>query len=123
MTPQTTTTETGKTLAELAKDIVTAEPTPELPPNGELLKANELRVMHFRPNRTHRGFTIAYKRKNRNVVEIATSIVHTNDTFTKKVGTRLAVEAFVAGRTTYLPIPSGCKQTDLTHALFYYFGY
>ena len=119
--------ETGKTLGELAKDIVTADTTEAetTTPNGDLLKAHSLKVMHFRPGESsarHRGMTVAYRQQNRNVIEIATSIVHTADTFTKKVGTRIAVEAFVAGRTTFLPIPKHLKGTDLTHSLRYYFS-
>ena len=117
-----TTEETGKTLGQLAKEIVTAEPTPEIPPNGQLLEDNNLKVMHFRPNRYHRGMTIAFRAKNRNTIEIATAITHTVDTFAKKVGTRTAVEHFTAGNTTLLPIPTHLRKSDLTHTLRFFFG-
>jgi hypothetical protein len=121
---ETTNTETGKTLGELAKDIVTQpEPTPTVEPNnGELLKLHELKIIHFRPTDNRNGMTIAFKQANRNVIEVATSIVHPFDTFTKKVGTRLAIEAFVGGRTAFLPIRNVYGQRmSVTDSLHFYF--
>jgi hypothetical protein len=99
-------TEDGKTLAQAARDIVTAEPVIEdTRNNGELLKEHGLKVVHIRPDSdvfAGRGMTVAYRDVNRNVIEIATAIVHTTDTFTKKIGTRIAVENFIAGRTVFV---------------------
>jgi hypothetical protein len=120
-------TETGKTLKQLATDIVTSEETTETEhtPNGELLATHGLKVMHIRPNAHtgHRGMTIAYRQQHRkaSVVEIATALVHPSDTFTKKIGTRLAVESFVAGQTVLLPVARRFRKTDVTHMLSYYF--
>lgn len=95
-------TEQGKTLSEVAKDILTQEE--DTRNNGELLKAHGLKLVHIRPHNDFggRGMTVAYKDANKNVIEIATAIVHTNDTFTKKTGARVAIENFVAGRTVFV---------------------
>lgn len=85
--------------------------TPKAPrePNGPLLKNNNLKVYHVRPmtmdnhSCAPKGMSIVYRMKNRNVIEIATSICHTVDTFDKHTGVRVAVEAFLAGRTAYIP--------------------
>jgi hypothetical protein len=122
------TVEVGKTLGELAKDMVTmTTPTAEeiVVNNGELLAFHDLKVVHIHPSqyRKTRGMTIAYQQVNRNVLEIATSIVHPFDTFTKKTGTRLAVEAFVAGRTTYIPIRHEFDKNKAINSLRFYFGH
>lgn len=95
-------TETGKTLSQVAKDILTEET--DTRNNGELLEAHGLKLVHIRPNSdfTGRGMTVAYRTLNKNVIEIATAIVHTNDTFSKKVGARIAINNFIAGRTVYI---------------------
>lgn len=50
-----------------------------------------------------RGMTLAFiPRSGR--VEVATSVQHRNDSFTKKIGTKLAIEHFDAGKTVNLPI-------------------
>lgn len=120
-------TETGKTLVEIAKDIITTEDTPEDTRNsGELLVELGLKVIHFRPNtqygRTLHGLTVVYKElhRNSNVIEVATAIVHPKDTFTKRTGVRLAVKAFVAGRTVCLPVLY--KKRPATHTLMHYFN-
>jgi len=122
---QTNDTDTGKTLGELAKDIVTR---PETKPaakinNAEILKKHGLKIMHFRPTDHHAGMTIAFQQSNRNVIEVATAVVHPFDTFTKKVGTKLAAENFIAGHTAFLPIRKeyGCRLT-LHETLRFYFS-
>jgi hypothetical protein len=49
-----------------------------------------------------RGMTVAFIPKNGRV-EISTSVQHRNDHYTKKIGTKLAVEHFNEGRTIFLP--------------------
>lgn len=117
-------TDTGKTLGELAKDIVTRPEAVAVPRinNAEIIKTHGLRIMHFRPTDHHAGLTIAFKQSNRNVLEIATAVVHPFDTFTKKTGTKLAAENFVAGRTAFLPIRKeyGCRLTIHETLRFYF---
>lgn len=50
-----------------------------------------------------RGMTLAFIAKSGRV-EVATSVQHRNDSFTKKIGTKLAIEHFIAGKTINLPI-------------------
>ena len=120
-----TTTETGKTLAELAKDIVATPEAEPQPNNGELLAANNLRIVHIRANpvRGTPDMTVAFRVPHRNsrTMEIATAVVHPKDYFARKVGTRTAIEAFLAGRTVRIPVvtdtrlagPSGPVETIL----------
>lgn len=119
----TTTTETGKTLGELAKDILTTTPEPmeDGRNNGELLAEHGLKLMHFRPGHDVPGMTVAYKLINRNVIEIATAITHPNDCFTKKIGARVAIDAFVSGRTAFVPVIY--RKKAATYTLKGYFGW
>jgi hypothetical protein len=124
MTQTAETTEVGKTLGTIAKDILTSPKAVAEPKvnNGELLAKHGLQVMHFHPGIGLPGMTVAYRVpfRSSNVLEIATAITHPNDTFTKKIGTRIAVEAFVAGRTAYVPIVHKKKPASLT--LKHYFN-
>lgn len=67
-------------------------------------------VLHVRPERLHgdkatwtRGMTLAYVQKGGRI-EVATSVTHRSDSFTKKVGTKTAIEHFHAGKTVFLPV-------------------
>ncbi|QDP50578.1 MAG: hypothetical protein Tp1125DCM00d2C21254131_19 [Prokaryotic dsDNA virus sp.] len=59
-------------------------------------------IFHVREDEQHRGVTFAYKVKGRRI-EIATALTHTVDTFTKKVGTKTAIDHFHNGNTIFLP--------------------
>jgi hypothetical protein len=125
MTDTKTENEQGKTLGEIAKEILTTPETAKTPEpnNGEMLVKHGLRVMHFRPNEHQAGMTVAYQQTNRNTIQVATAIVHPFDTFTKKVGTRLAIDNFVGGQTAYLPIRRAYGvRLGVTDTLRYYFG-
>ena len=64
-----------------------------------------------------RGMTLAFiPRSGR--VEVATSVQHRNDSFTKKIGTKTAIEHFDAGKTVNLPIIS----KKVTKTLQFAFG-
>ena len=73
-------------------------------------------IYHRRPKGKERGFTVAYKLKGRRVT-FATSVQHSADTFTKKIGTLKAIEAFHAGRVVTLPLRVKSTSTTL-HAMF-----
>ena len=124
MTGTNTTTNTGKTLGEIAQDILTTEVTQEdVRPNGELLAEHGLNVVHFRPaEEYHNGMTVAFKTVGRNakVIEVATALVHPLDKFTRKIGTRTAVEAFLSGRTILLPIPTFLRKESPVNVLRFY---
>ena len=62
------------------------------------------RIMHMRPTKwLPRVFTVAYILKSGRI-EFATAVTHKNDNFTKKVGTKLAIEHFKAGQVARLPL-------------------
>lgn len=51
------------------------------------------------------GLTVAYKPSVRNpaVLEISTALCRKGDVFSRKMGTKLAIENFQAGRTVFVP--------------------
>jgi hypothetical protein len=72
--------------------------------NTQVLADTGLRIVHFVPTDRHeKGFTVAFRPTNKPVVEISTSICKNGDTFSKKMGTRTAIENFQKGRTILLP--------------------
>lgn len=79
-------------------------------------------ILHFRPWRMNRnsqytrGMTVAFKRFGSRV-EVATAVQHRNDTFSKKLGTKTAIEHFKAGKTVTLPVSSKGAVSDLRYAL------
>lgn len=65
-------------------------------------------IVHYRGNRHSnnlRGVTFAYKLNNGRI-EFSTAVQHKNDTFTKKIGTKTAIEHFREGKTIILPCRS-----------------
>lgn len=76
--------------------------------NTQLLKDTGLKIRHFHTGSDRFGYprmrnlTIAFREGSHNL-EIATAVVHPADTFCKKIGTKLAVEAFQAGKTVHIP--------------------
>lgn len=70
----------------------------------ETFRAEGGRLYHARPfGSGRRGVTFAFKIKGSRI-EFATAVQHRNDTFTKKVGTRTAIEHFHAGKTVFMPL-------------------
>ena len=79
-------------------------------------------IFHFRPehrNKIHRrrGVTIAFKAKGTRV-ELASACQHSSDTFTKRIGTKTAIEHFKAGKTITLPVRRGMTAMDFISCLF-----
>ena len=91
-------------------------PRPKAPKidNTQLLKETGVKIRHFHTidrfgyNRP-RNLTVAFK-EGRSTLEIATAVVHPSDCFSRKMGTKLACEAFQAGRTVRVP-----KALDFEH--------
>lgn len=79
----------------------------------ELFRATGGRLFHALPNGKRRGVTFAYVVKNSRIM-IATGVQHRHDTFTKKVGTKKAIEHFFAGKMINLPLG---KDTHVTTML------
>lgn len=75
------------------------------------------KIVHIRPTDRRRGITIAFKERSGHI-EIATAVTHRSDTFTKKIGTKTAIEHFKAGRVVTLP---ATKNT--TRSLKEFFGW
>ena len=74
--------------------------------NSEALERTGLRIIHF--NNNFAPMTVAYKQINKSHVKVATAVCHSADTFTKKIGTQIAIKNFEAGNTIILP----CKNQD-----------
>ncbi len=70
------------------------------------------RLFHALPSKNRRGVTFAYVVK-KSRVEIATGVQHRHDPFTKKVGTKNAIEHFLAGHTIHLPLGKDKHVTPL----------
>lgn len=93
--------------------LVAKEPR-EVIDNSEIVNAFRKiggTVLHLAPMRRctgksyTRGMTAAFVVKSGRI-QIATSIQHRNDVFTRKLGTRTAIEHFNAGKTIDLPLAS-----------------
>jgi hypothetical protein len=72
-------------------------------------------LVHIRPGQaggsSTRGMTFAYKRKGSRI-EFSTSVQHRNDAFCKKIGTKLAIEHFLAGKTVTFPMKNTRKVAE-----------
>lgn len=113
MSPRDTTKEGVR---DIATEIVTKEEQ-ESVNIGELLKQHGLGVFHVRPDTRDpmlesitgfplkRAMTIVYKLPTRGArtLEIATAILHPSDDYTKKVGAKIAIDNFLAGKTVLVP--------------------
>lgn len=86
-----------------------AKKGPKAPPidNTELVEAFRKEgggILHLPPsNLQPRGGTVAYKVRGSRL-EVATSLTHPNDVFSRKMGTKTAIEHFREGRTIFLPM-------------------
>lgn len=87
-------------------EVVNAEVKPAKINNKELVSLfNEKggRVMHVRNRyRNDHGITVAYVRKG-NRITFSTAVQHPADDFTKKIGTKTAIEHFNDGKVITLP--------------------
>lgn len=71
--------------------------------NTQLLADNPtLRVRHFHQVGNSRSMTVAY-REGHSTIEIATAVVNPVDCFCRKMGTKLAIEHFLAGKVVIIP--------------------
>ena len=75
--------------------------------NTQLLADSGLRIVHIHPDNcvNGRGMTFAYRPgRGNSVVEVSTAIVNRGDTFSRKIGTKTAIEHFLAGKTVFMPL-------------------
>jgi len=74
--------------------------------NAQLLADSGLKVIHVHPFMGDgQPITVAYRPQQHkgHTLEIATSVCSPNDVFCKKVGTKRAIENFLAGHTVRVP--------------------
>ena len=74
------------------------------------------------------GLTVAFRKhmphqNSTNMVEVAVATCSTLDTFSRKIGTRMALELFAEGRTIDLPLSCGHKEEDLNLRVKEFFSY
>lgn len=74
------------------------------------------RILHIQGRRFN-SLTIAFIRGSK-TIEIATSVTHPADCFTKKVGTNIAIGRFNEGRTVVLPIFSNWNSVDFLRSIW-----
>lgn len=124
-----TTKDEGMTLAEIAKTLAsdaTKSYFDDPRTNGEIMQANDIRLVHVMPHRgspQHRGVSVAWRRVNRNVIEIATSVVHTNDAFTRRIGGRIAIVRLMEGHSTLMPIHAKYDVANTLQRMFNVYRY
>lgn len=89
--------------------LITPKKKPEPIDNTQLVKdfrAQGGQIFHVRPTKNRRGITFAFIQKGRRF-EVATAVQHSSDDFTKKIGTKTAIEHFTKGKTVFMPLQSG----------------
>lgn len=74
-------------------------------------EGGQITHIHVR-NPKARSMSLAFKDLGSRI-ELATSVTHRNDTFTKKIGTKVALEHFSSGKTVFIP-RSSFHKTALT---------
>lgn len=101
------------------------QPKPEPIDNTELVtqfRAEGGGILHIRPKQAFmsmkptRGVTLAFKIKGKRV-EVASALQHRSDCFSKKVGTKTAIEHFQKGKTLVLPLNSNAPIASLKRAM------
>lgn len=95
--------------------------------NTAALKESGLTIVHMNApfmrdgKKLYRAMTVAYEQINKSHLKISTSVTHKADTFTKKVGTKIALENFKKGNTVVIPLASG--NIEIAEQLRNMFGY
>lgn len=89
-----------------------------------LASAPGVKVVHVRPDGNsprlrRKAMTVAFRQNHKgHNIEIATAIVNPDDAFSRKIGTKLAVENFLDGKTTTIPDAYG----NAVRSIRYMFG-
>ena len=78
----------------------------------EILRDHNITVTHiFNESRNKGGVTLAWRscntHRNTRMVEVAVAYCHPDDNYVRKVGSRLAVDRFLAGNTVVVPARTG----------------
>jgi hypothetical protein len=98
--------------------IPAAKPKPDPIDNSELVsdfRAAGGKLLHFRPDERGRtrGMTVAFVIRSGHI-ELATAVQHRVDAFTRKLGTRTAIQHFQQGKTIALPLASYIKGHEIS---------
>lgn len=92
---------TPEEIQERIQQAASRRPRVEKINNEALLAETGLRVVHVE---TFQGrITVAYRPPTSKVLEISTSLCRKGDNFSRKFGTRQAVQHFLAGKTIFIP--------------------
>lgn len=79
------------------------------------------RILHFRPSFVRsRGFSVAFVHKGGRIT-FSTALQHRADDFTKKMGTKTALEHFLEGKTVTLPLGNAECPINALRNLMYSF--
>lgn len=99
---------------------IEVKPPVERPNNEERVRAFRAsggNILHIRPRRfavtgrVTRGLTVAFVIRSGRI-EVATAVQHRTDCFSKKIGTKTAIEHFLSGKTVSLPLRPGNHTTE-----------
>ena len=100
-------------LKEIIRKFTATPVTPRVRiDNTELLASTGLRVVHVN-NRV----TVAYRVLGSRTMEIATAVCHEKDVFSRRVGTKQAVENFQAGKKIIVPMAIDFADWDQAYYL------
>lgn len=103
--------ETDNSWESLMQSFVASRRQPRGRINNTALLASApgVKVVHVRPDGNspklrRKALTVAFRQNHKgHNIEIATAVVNPNDAFSRKIGTKLAVENFLDGKTTTIP--------------------
>lgn len=80
-------------------------------------------IVHIKEHNSWRkgGMTVAFKKcnqyKNGRMVEVAVAVCSPEDTFSRKIGTQVALEKFFSGETIELPLLTFFMPEDINQAV------
>lgn len=104
--------------------VINSKPKKEHIDNSKLLADSGLKIVHINNNRgadtTFRAMTVAYEQINKSHLKISTAVTHRSDTFTKKLGTRVAIQNFEKGNVIVVPIQRYGSIADQLRGMFGY---
>ena len=119
------TNQSDHTFGSLLKDIAKQNKQMEKEYRTKLLeaaKANGIGIVHVHPSWNNKGgITIAFKKsskfKSGSMVDVAVATCSSQDTFSRKIGTTLALEKFNDGETVQLPLLQSWPDEDLSYVV------
>ena len=115
----------GTEFNRLLKDISKQNKQLEKEYRAELLEAARARgigIVHIHPDWNNKGgITIAFKKSSKyrsgSMVDVAVATCSNQDTFSRKIGTTLALEKFDEGETIQLPLLQSWPDEELSYVV------